>query len=391
MTESLQRTMKTCVPPPGGMCRVPQAPPPAARRWRYGPGYQRGMSLIELMVAMTVSTLLMLGLAVIFVGNSRSFSENEKASQQIENGRYATAILSAGIRHAGFYGEVADVTNLLLTPPITLPAALPDPCVTDIASLRAALPLPVQGVDAPDAVPSCLPDHVAGTDVLVIRRGNTTTVSAADAVANGYYTQTSFCATQTPVFMIAQSGFVLEDKNCVDPAPVRQYHVEIYFISPCSIPTGSNGTCKNTDPAVPTLKRLELRAADDATCPLFAATSWCLVPLVEGIENLQIEYGRDTSGDGAPDAYVTLPASTTEWSQVMAIRLHLLARNVDQTAGFTDTKTYLLGKNFDGGDNTVSPGGAYKRHAFVEVVRVTNASQRKEKPLCIAPTSDCPS
>ena len=351
----------------------------------------RGFTLVELMVALTVSLLLLLGLTVVFVGNSRAFGESQKASQQIENGRYATAILSDGIRHAGFYGEVADVTNLLLIPPITLPALLPDPCVTDVASLRAALPLPVQGVDAPNAVPTCLPDHVAGTDVLVVRRANTTTVAAASAVANGYYTQTSFCATQTPVFMIDQSGFVLEDKDCASLAPVRQYHVEIYFVSPCSNPTGANGTCKNTDPALPTLKRLELRPAGDATCPVFVATSWCLVPLVEGIENLQIEYGRDTTGDGAPDTYVTSPASTAEWAQVMGIRLHVLARNVDSTGGFTDTKTYQLGLKADGSALNVTPGGPYKRHAYTAVVRATNASQRKEKPLCIAPTTDCPS
>ncbi|HEX8011781.1 MAG TPA: PilW family protein [Casimicrobiaceae bacterium] len=352
--------------------------------------FQRGLSLIELMVAITISVILLFGLAVLFVADSRGFSENEKSSQQIENGRYAMAILSASIRHAGFYGEVADVTNLTLTPQITLPAILPDPCVTDLASLRAALPLAVQGVDAPGAVPGCLPDHVAGTDVLVVRRANTTTIPAASAVANAYYTQTGFCATQLPVFLIAQSGFTLQQKDCASAAPIRQYHVEIYFVSPCSIPTGPNGTCKNTDPAVPTLKRLELRPAGDATCPLFAATSWCLVPLVEGIENLQIEYGLDTTGEGSPDTYKTEPASTAEWAQVMTMRLHVLARNVDQTTGFTDTKTYQLGKNADGTDYNVTPGGAYKRHAYKGVVRVTNVSQRKERPLCIAPTTDCP-
>jgi len=352
---------------------------------------QRGFTLIELMVALTVSLVLLFGLTVIFVGNSRAFSENEKASQQVENARYASAILSHGIRHAGFYGEVGDVTNLLLTPPIIVPADLPDPCATDVASLRAAMPLPIQGVDAPGAVPPCLPDHVAGTDVLVIRRANTTTVAAASAVANGYYTQTSFCATQTPVFKIDQGGFVLDDKDCVTVAPIRQYHVEIYFISPCSISTGSNGACKSTDPALPTLKRLDLRPAGDATCPMFAAASWCLVPLVEGIENLQIEYGQSTVGDGAPDTYITSPASTAEWMQVMAIRLHLLARNLDRTSGFTDTKTYQLGQNADGSPLNATPGGPYKRHAVTAVVRITNASQRKEKPLCIAPTTDCPS
>lgn len=352
---------------------------------------QRGFTLIELMVALTISLLLLLGLTVVFVGNSRSFTENQRSGQQIENGRYAMALLSDSIRHAGFYGEVGDVTNLVLTPAITLPAVLPDPCVTDVASVRAALALPVQGVDAADAVPTCLPDHVAGTDVIVVRRANTTTIPAASAIANGYYTQTSFCPTQLPVFELAQSGFALQEKDCATPAPVRQYHVEIYFVSPCSRPTGASGVCQASDPVIPTLKRLELRPAGDATCPVFAQASWCLVPLVEGIENLQIEYGLDTSatGTGSPDVYKATPASTAEWADAVAIRLHVLARNLEQTGGYTDGKTYQFGLNADGTANDVTPGGAYKRHAYTEVVRVTNNSQRRERPLCRAPTTDC--
>jgi len=353
---------------------------------------QRGFTIVELMVAITISLLLLFGLTVVFVGNTRSFAENQRSSQQIENGRYATALISDGVRHAGFYGEVADVTNLILTPAIVLPAVLPDPCDTDVALVRAALALPLQGVDDPGTLPTCLPDHVAGTDVIVVRRANTTTIPAAGAVANGYYTQTSFCPTQLPVFELAQSGFVLQQKDCASAAPVRQFHVEIYFVSPCSRPTGSNGVCKSTDPAVPTLKRLELRPAGDTTCPAFAQASWCLVPLVEGIENLQIEYGLDTSvpPTGSPDVYKTLPASTAEWAQVVAIRLHVLSRNVDKSPGYTDAKTYLLGLNADGTPNAPTPGGAYKRHAYTEVVRVNNVSQRKERPLCRAPTTDCP-
>ena len=174
-------------------------------------------------------------------------------------------------------------------------------------------------------------------------------------------------------------------------APIRQYHVEIYFVSPCSIPTGANGLCKSTDPALPTLKRLELRPAGDSTCPVFAQASWCVVPLVEGIENVQIEYGLDTAPtpSGSPVLYKTKPASTSEWSKVVAIRLNVLARNVDETAGFTDTKTYLLGLLADGTANSVTPGGSFRRHSYTEVVRVTNNSQRMETALCRAPTTDC--
>ena len=64
-------------------------------------GEYRGFTLIELMVALTVSLILLLGLTAVFVGNSRSFSENERSSRRIENGRYALALMSDGIRHAG--------------------------------------------------------------------------------------------------------------------------------------------------------------------------------------------------------------------------------------------------------------------------------------------------
>ena len=62
----------------------------------------------------------------------------------------------------------------------------------------------------------------------------------------------------------------------------------------------------------------------------------------------------------------------------MAVRVHVLARNVTATPGFTDTKTYRLGANADGSANDVTPGGAFKRHAFTGLVRVVNLSQRLE-------------
>ena len=73
----------------------------------------------------------------------------------------------------------------------------------------------------------------------------------------------------------------------------------------------------------------------------------------------------------------------------MTIRLHVLARNLATTVGFNDIKSYQMGS--DANPNLIGPfNDAYKRHAFTEVVRVTNVSQRKEKPLCRAPTKDCP-
>jgi len=334
--------------------------------------HPRGFSLIELMVGIALGLLLLIGLTAMFVASSRSFSETERASRQIENGRYALDLLSEDIRHAGFYGEASTFGALA---PVGAP---PDPCSTTLATLRTALPVPVQGVDfvpgnadPSGKLPSCIPDHVAGTDVLVIRRARTTSIPAASAVANGFYTQINFCPADTPTsFQLASSGFTLTQSDCVTASPIRQFMTNIYFVSPCSIGTGTGGACQVSDPLLPTLKRMELRPA-----------GWTVVPLVEGIENLQLEYGLDTDApaDGSANSYTAAPANTgTAWATAVAIRVHVLARNVDATGGFVDAKSYRLGQNADGTDNTVTPGGAFKRHQFTGLVRVLNVSQRNE-------------
>ena len=342
----------------------------------------RGFSLIELMIALVIAGILLFGLAVFFVSSSRSFSEAERVSRQIENGRYALSLLSEEIRLAGFYGEVKNVTLLPSSPApaavIPMPTSLPDPCATDFASVRGALPIPVQGVDAPGTAPTCVPDAVSGTDIIVVRRANTTTIAAGSAVANGFYTQTTNCATLAPVFQIAQSGFTLTDKDCTTVMPIRQYHVYIYYIAPCSVATGTNGACASGDAPLPTLKRIELLPGTTAG----SGTMSSPVPLVEGIENIQYEYGLDTTtptGDGSPDTYTAAPSSVAQWSQVVSVRIHLLARNADASPGFTDTKTYEMGMDADGvTPNTVTPGGAFRRHAYTALVRLTNVSQRLE-------------
>src|SRR2546426_9804807 len=95
-----------------------------------------------------------------------------RASQQIENGRFAVQLLTDDISLAGFYGRY----SLQLT----VPGVLPDPCETaNMSTLRNAAAFAVQGYDAPARSPitSCLPaaNHVGGTHILVLRRAGSTT------------------------------------------------------------------------------------------------------------------------------------------------------------------------------------------------------------------------
>ena len=338
---------------------------------------QAGISLIELMISMAIGLFLLAGLVAVFVNSAQSSAELSKAAQQVENGRFAMQTLVEDLQHAGYYGQYFAVD----APVATL---LPDACDygasgPPYAALREALLLPVQGYGDWDAsLSACLPaaNHKAGTDILVVRRADTTATTGSNFDIGRLYLQTNAnsqeannplirAATATNGSLGTGNTFWLLDKNS-QPGPVRKLRVHIYFVSPCSTPTVCTGG--SGDDGVPTLKRLEL-----------VSGGFAVVPIAEGIENLQFDYGVDADEDGAPEApFVETPANPQAWANVVAINVNLIARNVEGSAGYSDPKTYQVGEFV-----TWTPTGGdlqFKRHAYSELARIVNVSARRETP-----------
>jgi hypothetical protein len=95
-----------------------------------------------------------------------------------------------------------------------------------------------------------------------------------------------------------------------------------------------------------------------------------VVPLVEGIENFQAEYG-------VGGVFTAEPGTIADWRGVTAVKLHLLARNLAPTRGHHDAKSYTLGRNSDGNEYVVeAPGDEYKRHVFQSQVVLRNPAGR---------------
>lgn len=70
------------------------------------PKSQRGLSLIELMVAMAVSLLLMLGISQIFLGNKDSYRTQNELAALHQNARLARFVLENAIAHAGYMVDI---------------------------------------------------------------------------------------------------------------------------------------------------------------------------------------------------------------------------------------------------------------------------------------------
>ncbi len=342
---------------------------------------QPGFSIIELMVALAIGSVLLLALATLFMNTSSARAEIDKSSRQIESGRYAMQVLSDDIRHAGYYGPLINApTNVGgLT-------ALPDPCLTTAANIQNSAFLPLQGYAGAASSGalglSCIASaagYKANTGVLVVRRIDTTVSTAPNAPTASYFNiQASGCAGDPAPYVLntdAAGPYTLHSNGAPGCTPITSaplatlspYYTRIYFVSTCS---GSDCSAVGAD-TVPTLKRIDIHPG-----------STTITPIVDGIENVQFDYGIDTTaapGDGVPDVYTntsahtaTTPQNIGEWQNVMTVRVYLLARNLETSSGFAETKTYPLGPV------SVSPTDSYRRHAYNELVRLNNPSGRRE-------------
>lgn len=232
--------------------------------------FQRGLSLIELMISITIGLIILTAMSTLFINQSKTRTELDKSNRMIDNGRYAMELLADEVRLAGYWGEFIP----------------PNP------STCSAFPVPIWGVDTDlaSSIPSSPYAEIptaslkAGGDMLTIRRASTATPTAQTAaVAGVQYLQASVCQYDVLNYKISTTpaDFTLRKKNCTTTsttpyADLRRMVENVYFISPHNV----------SGDGIPTLKRLETDPASGARV---------LTPLVEGIEYMQIEYGVDNS------------------------------------------------------------------------------------------------
>jgi type IV pilus assembly protein PilW len=331
--------------------RAPAAPPRP----------QRGFTLIELMVGLTLGLVVITALLLLFANASSRGQDLARTSIQIENGRYVAEMLREDLRLAGFFGELS-VTGATYSQP--------DPCSTAPTGWNGAgplgLPTPVQGYGPTDVL-ACLADRKAGTDAIAIRRVGVNSIDPATLAAGNaqHYVQYSYCvidvASPRLVFGTDRAAFTLRNRACSGVNLVRPYVSRIYYISDCN-------RCGVGGDTLPTLKRVELVAGQLTT-----------TALAEGVEMLRLEYGFDVDGDGSPDTYLRRPGATGAsalWSNVVAVKAHYLTRSLERDPGaaLVGAQQFQLGAT----EAVATAADGYARKAYSSAIRLINPSASRE-------------
>lgn len=335
---------------------------------------QKGLSLVELMIAMTIGLVLTLGVATIFEHSARTRTQTQAASESAENARLALDILATDIAQVGFYGDFgADALDSSAlsysgTASSSTPPTVDDDCSMSNANMGAfpaisgtasALKyrfLWARRANVTSPALGCAPSSpLSGTDLILVRR------LLADEITRTEENDERFYAFSNMSQMIVYPGGTTANPADSELNNGRrfQYQTHLYYLS--------NSAVDGTDQ--PSLFVRYLVADGDAG-KMSEVTNG---PLVSGIEDIQFEFGIDDTGDRIPERYVATPDMTESiWndgdSSVVAVKIFVLARALDKDSSYTDTPTFTLGAK------TYTPDAdGYRRTLLTTTVFVRNA------------------
>lgn len=341
----------------------------------------QGVTLIELMVALLIGTVLVLGLVEVFAASRTAYQLSEGLARVQENSRFAMDYLQRDLRMAGHYGCVNDQAHLQTTGALQSHFADSDTPVRfnfSIQGYEANGTAPGSEIDlsAPAAgwIPA-LPAYLAGlpspgSDVIVLRYLAGAGVPVSSVVTTAGLTTVTVPPAKWSNFtsdgVTNPALFGLADCNYADIFQATTVSAGTGTIT--IKPTGLNTSDFTSDrysasPAGQTmLYRAEAIAyyvADSTTAGKkslwrirfnSAPGAGALSPaapeeLVEGIENMQFLYGQDKSGDptkltgymGSQTGANTLGTVLANWETVGLINVGLLSTSTNRAAALGAT------------------------------------------------------
>jgi type IV pilus assembly protein PilW len=333
MTE--RSTKRHRLGPPGGQTRGnsaahgrPGGPAPPRKCAASPPVTQRGVSLVELLVASAIGIFLTSGAMLVYVESRDAILVSESVARMQENASFALALVEPDVRAANYWGMhgAAEMIDGKATDPEPLAVTVNGDCATDFS---IDLETPIGGANGTVPVDwTCIAadEHQALSDLLVVRRAADEATDAASLEAGRIYVRSDesprgelFTGTEPPGY-----------------SPLAENHrliSHVYYVRPWSY-VDADG---NRD-GLPSLRRKVLgRFAGQPTI-----TDEEVIP---GVEDMQLQLGVDTDGDEAPNLYVDPDNDTVLdglGATVVSVRLWLLMRTEREELGYEDKATYTF-------------------------------------------------
>lgn len=316
---------------------------------------QRGFTLIEIMIVLTISAIMLLGVAKIFDITKRGYFATELQTRMQENARLAMYFISRDFRQAGLMGcrnglaasagSPLGTENLLVT---TSTASHEDNFLTGSgASTQLNIVTAERVTASPSAwVPS---GAIAGTDAITIR-GAFSPGRLTTATASG----TSISINNSDGFFIPATGTTLDRLLITDCRQLSIGGVATAATNSVTLGTALTGIypvgsevfkldtavyfIQNNAAGIPGLRR---RLSDSPA-----------QEIIEGVENMRILFGQDTNNDARPDEFLPANDAGLNMNNVVALRVAILVRALRNDVDGAFAQSYdLLGTTLNFNDD----------------------------------------
>ena len=337
---------------------------------------QYGLSLVELMIAITLGLILLTGVMQVFLSSKTVFSTQQALSRIQETGRLGIEFISRDIRMAGYMGCASRSAYMTVTNTLNSPNNFQYDFGTAIKGYT-------QG-SSTNAIPvgTLTPAALDKTDMVVVRSatGGGVTVTQNNNGAQVFLkhtgTEAGACGTNSDRIsgICPDDIVVMTDCTKARVFQVTSLNVASNEVNVTHAGTGTPGNAitswgGNSAPEEEVFKPgAELLLASNITYYIATGTSgrpslWQKVnntelELLEGVEDMSITYGVDTTAqmDFVPDGdYKTAEKVANDWARVVSVRVELLVASIEDNV-VPDVQKY----RFKGVDD-VSPNPADRR------------------------------
>ncbi|MEO5377771.1 MAG: PilW family protein [Magnetococcus sp. DMHC-6] len=325
---------------------------------------QCGFTLLELLITLTLTSFMVMGVLTLFGGVSHTYSLVSTLSEIQDNGRFAINFLSQDLRQAGFYGTLSSPTQVIM--PASLPTYTDPECKKGDANEPdwvKNIRNPIYGFDQIDYDPAvffldCIPTHSSNSDIMVLKMTDYDPIDVGSIVTNLDYLYSDY--VQGTLF-----------RKDVDPDPTLPA-VGTYWPLKSIV-----WYVNNNSAGVPTLYRYDSSMAQ-ILINADPSSQWAGEPLVEGIEVMQISYGeQSTIGNFIVD-YKT-PDQSPNWSLITAIKVELIVRSINGDYTYTNKNTNICldaGRNYSIGNLSYTPSDTfpdcYRRRTLTSIIQLRN-------------------
>ena len=361
----------------------------------------RGLSLVELLVALAIGSVLIVGAVTVYSNSRSTYAVNESIARLQERGRYVMSVIEPDIELAGYYGYtnlpdtlrlvngaapgsvLATAPQLRQRPIPPLPAAaVPAPglpasaqsCGTNFA---VDVLTPVQGsndefefgLDRTGDCDAFGSGAIDDADTLTLRRASAEPADAAEAGRLQIYASRLRSRTAQQLFADGVAPGAVDDDNDIFDLVVRAYYVAADSVE---------------NEGLPALRVKALTRV--GTNPSFVDTE-----VMPGVEDLQVQFGidsgdydndgvidgnADVNNDGIPESdgratrYVDPDFPDLDRLQVVAVRIWVRVRSEQPEPGFVDNRTYRYA------NREFTPAGAdrnFRRLLLSRTIALRNA------------------